>query len=333
MPPLPTIAETIDAILNEQEPNFLRLYLNPHTANVCLALDRYARTTWPIGRDEDFQSFLANGIEEAISGALKLLRCHRSASDRESIGLILDPSDRLKGFASADLSSGDRVAFLPGLTTLSGPMDGLREADRLPRRMREKERRLRQVVAELEQRFMRSPTPDEVAAALGGDEASVADHYAAVAFSSLGYLDEELPDDGDGEGGGASRLERIADEGAADPVERAEAEERRRHLMAALARLSERERRILWAVYQEDYTLTEVAKALRLSVSQVGRIHAHAILRLRGLMSRYVAQSRRDTPQAPRTASDRPSAQAGSVPQGRAPPAQTSQTARGRWNR
>jgi RNA polymerase sigma factor for flagellar operon FliA len=211
-------------------------------------------------------------------------------------------------------------------------MDGLREADRLPRRMREKERRLRQVVAELEQRFMRSPTPDEVAAALGGDEASVADHYAAVAFSSLGYLDEELPDDGDGEGGGASRLERIADEGAADPVERAEAEERRRHLMAALARLSERERRILWAVYQEDYTLTEVARVLGLSVSQLARIHAHAILRLRGMLSRYVAESRRDGPRRPPGTSEAPTALERRRPVGRSPPARADRASvRGRW--
>jgi RNA polymerase sigma factor for flagellar operon FliA len=199
-------------------------------------------------------------------------------------------------------------------------LDGLRENDRMPRRMREKERRLREAVSSLEQTLMRSPTQEEVAQALGGDEASVSEHYAALAYASLGSLDEESS--GSDEGGDA-RIERIADQGAQSPVERVEDDEERGQLVAALSRLTERERKILWAVYQEDYTLTEVAKALRLSVSQVGRIHAHAILRLRGLMSRYVAQSRRDTPQAPRAASDRPSAQAGSVPQGRAPPAQT----------
>lgn len=133
MIPLPTIAETIEEIVREEEPNFLRLYLNPHTANTCLALDRYARTTWPIGRDEDFQSFLANSIEEAISGALKLLRCHRLPSEPGSTGLVLDPADRLKGFASADLTSGDRVEFLPGVTTLSGHLAGLHEAAEGPR--------------------------------------------------------------------------------------------------------------------------------------------------------------------------------------------------------
>lgn len=174
-------------------------------------------------------------------------------------------------------------------------MDGLRDADRLPRRMREKERRLRQAVAALEQRLLRAPTPEEVAAALGLDSQGVAEHYAAAAFSSLGYLDEEAPGDDEGR---TTRLDRIADATAADPAAQAETDERRAQLVAALGRLTERERRILWAVYQADYTLTEVARALGLSVSHIGRVHAHAILRLRGMMSRYVAESRRDGPRA-----------------------------------
>jgi acetylornithine/succinyldiaminopimelate/putrescine aminotransferase len=118
----PPLAETIESILHEQEPNFLRLYLNPHVAQTCLCLDRYARTTWPGGRDEDFQSFLANGVEEAISGALKLLRCNRVPSDARSTGLILDPADRLAGFVSAELAGGGSVAFLPDLRLLGGDL-------------------------------------------------------------------------------------------------------------------------------------------------------------------------------------------------------------------
>ena len=119
----PPLAATIESILHEREPNFLRLYLNPHVAQTCLCLDRYARTTWAGGRDEDFQSFLANGIEEAISGALKLLRCNRVPTDALPTGLILDPADRLEGFVSAELAAGGRVAFLPDLRVLGGDLD------------------------------------------------------------------------------------------------------------------------------------------------------------------------------------------------------------------
>lgn len=124
------LAETIESILHEQEPNFLRLYLNPHVAQVCLCLDRYARTTWADGRDgdEDYQSFLANGLEEALSGALKLLRCNRAHPEVPSTALVLDPADRLTGFASAELAGGGRVEFLPDVRVLGGKLEEIAAA-------------------------------------------------------------------------------------------------------------------------------------------------------------------------------------------------------------
>src|SRR5262245_24170155 len=68
---LPSIDETYEQVLREQEPNYLRLYLNPHVAQACFCLDRYMTTTWterpaPTRRrhahPEDCQSFLANGF-------------------------------------------------------------------------------------------------------------------------------------------------------------------------------------------------------------------------------------------------------------------------------
>jgi hypothetical protein len=129
----PPLAETIESILHEREPNFLRLYLNPHVAQACFCLDRYARTTWAGGGDEDFQSFLANGAEEAISGALKLLRCNRVPTDARSTGLIVDPADRLVGFASAELAGGGSVTFLPDLRVLGGDPADVSEASEASR--------------------------------------------------------------------------------------------------------------------------------------------------------------------------------------------------------
>src|ERR1700733_749555 len=41
-----SLHETYDQIIREQEPNFLRLYLNPHVARTCFCLDRYMHSTW-----------------------------------------------------------------------------------------------------------------------------------------------------------------------------------------------------------------------------------------------------------------------------------------------
>jgi acetylornithine/succinyldiaminopimelate/putrescine aminotransferase len=130
----PSPTETLESILREQEPNFLRLYLNPYVAQTCFCLDRYVRTTWAdpsprasgrAGTTEVCQSFLANGLEEALGGAIKLLRYNRRTTGTRRICVILDPADRLAGFADMELAGGERVEFLPGIRVIGRkPLDG-----------------------------------------------------------------------------------------------------------------------------------------------------------------------------------------------------------------
>ncbi len=129
-----SLNESYARILHDQEPNFLRLYLNPHVAQTCFCLDRYVSTTWTQprasawpkqARDEDFQSFLANGLEEALGGAIKLARYVRQTNGRPPTGLVLDPADRLTGFASEELPGGRTVPFLPGLRVIGSNQLGL----------------------------------------------------------------------------------------------------------------------------------------------------------------------------------------------------------------
>jgi acetylornithine/succinyldiaminopimelate/putrescine aminotransferase len=110
------LADTYERMLRERLPNLFRLYLNPFVARTCFCLGRYAATTWDggTGAAGDFQTFLANGFDEALSGAVKLARYHASLSGRPPAGLILDAADRLGPFAAAP-AAGGRVEFVPGL--------------------------------------------------------------------------------------------------------------------------------------------------------------------------------------------------------------------------
>jgi acetylornithine/succinyldiaminopimelate/putrescine aminotransferase len=139
---MPSLAETYDQILHEEEPNFLRLYLNPHVARTCFCLDRYVRTTWadaetapgrPGDPRNEGQSFLANGLEEALGGAIKLTRYARYVRGRRSQTLVFDPADRLAGFAGVRLAGGDTVSFLPGVRVLGKGelcgMGGIRDVE------------------------------------------------------------------------------------------------------------------------------------------------------------------------------------------------------------
>src|SRR5262245_37813480 len=123
-PPRHPLIDTCEQILREQVPNFLRLYLNPHVTSACLCLTRYVQSTWeaPAGRPVEYQTFLANGFDEALSGAIKLARYCASLAGRPTTGLVLDPDGRLGPYAAASLIGGERVEFVPGLVVV-GPGD------------------------------------------------------------------------------------------------------------------------------------------------------------------------------------------------------------------
>jgi len=104
------LAGTFDQMLREQLPNLFRLYLNPYVVQTCYCLERYIQDAWR-APEEPYQSFLANGFDEALSGAIKLARYCASIAGKSTTGLVIDPTDRLGPFASAG-----RVVFLPGLT-------------------------------------------------------------------------------------------------------------------------------------------------------------------------------------------------------------------------
>jgi acetylornithine/succinyldiaminopimelate/putrescine aminotransferase len=122
MKPGPRLADTCRQMLQEELPNLFRLYLNPFVAQACLCLERYVQTTWRSRAGDDFQTFLANGFDEALGGAIKLARYDASVSGRPTTGLVIDPAGRLGPFAAAG-----EVEFVPGLVVVGGAVPlGLR---------------------------------------------------------------------------------------------------------------------------------------------------------------------------------------------------------------
>jgi acetylornithine/succinyldiaminopimelate/putrescine aminotransferase len=120
--PAHSLLDTCEQMLREQLPNLLRLYLNPYVTQTCFCLTRYVQTTW--GGAEEYQTFLANGFDEALSGAIKLARYSASMGGQPTTSMIVDAADRLGPFAGAKVANGEQVEFVPGLTII-GPHDDL----------------------------------------------------------------------------------------------------------------------------------------------------------------------------------------------------------------
>jgi RNA polymerase sigma factor FliA len=66
-----------------------------------------------------------------------------------------------------------------------------------------------------------------------------------------------------------------------DPFDLCLAGERRKHLAAAIAKLSEREQLILSLYYREELTMKEIAEVVGVALSRVSQIRQAAMVKLR----------------------------------------------------
>ena len=121
---LSLLAETFGRMLREQLPNLFRLYVNPFVAQTCLCLSRAVGGVWgaEMNGHGEYQSFLANSFDEALSGAIKLARYDAGAAGRSPLGLVIDPDGKLGPFASVNVREG-RIEFVPGLFVVATEND------------------------------------------------------------------------------------------------------------------------------------------------------------------------------------------------------------------
>lgn len=66
-------------------------------------------------------------------------------------------------------------------------------------------------------------------------------------------------------------------------------------LAKAIERLTEKERTVVSLFYFEELSLSEIAEVMSLSPSRISQLHSKAILRLKGVLSRFKNQLFQDT--------------------------------------
>lgn len=114
-----------EEIVEQQVPNFLRLFVNPFVAGCCIGLSELSCMGFPSLRSSSIlPSFLANSGDDALSGAFKLARFWRSRSKPVMAALpddlLVDDAMEYNGFCNvwcSDPSSGHErlVNFIPGI--------------------------------------------------------------------------------------------------------------------------------------------------------------------------------------------------------------------------
>lgn len=165
-------------------------------------------------------------------------------------------------------------------------LEMLREEDWVPRSVRERVKNLERTYLELESRFGRPATEEEVAKSLGIEIDAFHSLLADTGRASLLSLDDIMLSS---EGSEHIHLSDIVSDESTNTVAEVEVKEMQRTLGIAIERLPDREKLIIALYYYEGLTFKEIGKILGVSESRVYQLHTQAVLRLRGYLQHDMA--------------------------------------------
>jgi RNA polymerase sigma factor for flagellar operon FliA len=224
----------------------------------------------PLSQDEQITKY-APLVKRIAYHMMARLPASVEVDDLIQVGLIglMDAVGRFDGTQGAQFES-------YATQRIRGSMlDELREADWLPRHVRQKSRQIEATISKLEQRNGKSPTEHEISAEMGLAIDQYQSMLGDVKCSQLLYYEDFADDDS------ASFLERYLVDGSNDPLAVLEDEGFRGSLVAAIHHLPERERSMMGMYYEQDMNLKEIGVVLGVSESRVCQLHSQAVARLR----------------------------------------------------
>jgi RNA polymerase sigma factor FliA len=155
--------------------------------------------------------------------------------------------------------------------------DGLRSLDWVPRSVRSRAREVESAFSELEARFGRAPTDEEIAGHLKISSTEFQKWLVAIASTTVGPLDRALV--------AGAEPRSLAGDTPDSPSAIVEESEVRRLVRQEVRRLPEREKLVMSLYYDEGLTLAEIGSVLGVTESRVSQIHTKAVLHLRARLA------------------------------------------------
>ena len=159
-------------------------------------------------------------------------------------------------------------------------IDELRALDWVPRSVRHRSKELENVLIQLENKFKRVPTDEEVAEAMNMTIKELHNLLTQLSYTTVVAL-EELWSVGSEKDDKISLIDTVEDTNSGDPSDIFELEEMKEILAEAIDRLPEREKIVIALYYYEGLTLREIGEVLSVTESRVSQLHTKAVIRLK----------------------------------------------------
>ncbi len=158
--------------------------------------------------------------------------------------------------------------------------DYLRSLDFGSRRIREKERRIKEALRELQEELGREPTDEEVAKKLGKDVEELQHDLSKIPFSYILNLDDIFTKE-------RRSYEKVLDSKKIDVEKEVVRKDLIEKLKKAIDNLDDREKLVIQLLFYEELPLKEIAQILGCSISRVSQIKGEAISKLRRFMREF----------------------------------------------
>ncbi len=241
---------------------------------------RYKRTKSLEQREEIIKKYLY--LVKYVAGRVAIgLPPNVDFNDLVSYGIL----GLLDAINKYDVSQGNKFETYAVSRIRGSIMDELRKLDWAPRLLRKKAREIDRKCKELEEKYGRSATDDEVATALNISQAELNSVYSDLNSTTFLSLDEVWQND-DGNKP-ISRLQTVEDCLITNQFHYLQQAEVKAILAQAINQLPEKEKLVVVLYYYENLTLREIGEILDVSESRVCQIHTKVVTRMRaGLMKK-----------------------------------------------
>ncbi len=180
-----------------------------------------------------------------------------------------------------DITKGVKFETYASFRIRGSIIDSIRDLDWVPRSLRQKNKELEKVYAEIENEVGHSATDKEVAEKMG---ISMNEFYKLlndVNVSSMMSLEEFMEQNYE------RGLEIVSDSTDDKPEAALENVEIKGILIDAIDKLPEKEKAVITFYYFEELTLKEISAIMNVTESRISQLHTKALLRMRGKLFRH----------------------------------------------
>lgn len=241
--------------------------------------EEYAKTKTPELRENIILEYAP--LVKVVAGRLSMyLGYNVEYEDLVSYGVfgLIDAIDKF------DLLKDVKFETYASLRIRGAILDQIRKMDWIPRTIRQKQKKIDAVIKDVETRYGRNATDEEIASGLGIAPEEYLEWQSQMKITNIVSLNEFL------EQGSEVPNEAMKTKSAQfdSPEEVVAKTELKQMLVQSLEILTEKERRVIELYYYEDLTLKEISSILEVSESRISQLHTRALQKMKMKLGNYM---------------------------------------------